>query len=137
MFQGEDNRYETTMFVDATPNSSLAKQFQKELDDVAVPIKVIDKAETSVKRILSRSNPFKTSSCNNAKCQTCSRSENVNCKTRECVYVLECECGDKYIGETSRSINERITEHTSGLAGQAKENVLWRHMRDNHNGQQQ
>lgn len=37
-----------------------------------------------------------------------------NCKTRNCIYILECSnCQIKYIGETERTLSERLCEHYS------------------------
>ena len=40
--------------------------------------------------------------------------KNVNCETRNCVYMIECQkdyCKERYIGETERELRERISEH--------------------------
>ena len=39
-----------------------------------------------------------------------------NCETKNIVYLIECDkenCKERYIGESSRSIKERIKEHSS------------------------
>ena len=48
------------------------------------------------------------------------------------VYEIKCECGDTYIGETSRSISERFSEHMIGLQRKQERSVLYRHMREKH-----
>ena len=38
----------------------------------------------------------------------------VNCNSENCVYMIECSkqnCGQKYIGETKRSLATRLSEH--------------------------
>ena len=58
------------------------------------------------------------------------------CKKRELVYCIECaHCkGEfKYIGETSRSLGERFTEHYKGLDD--VNSVFYDHKVDIHGGQ--
>ena len=133
-FKGKNNQYKTTMFVDATPNSILANSFQRVLNTAKIPIKVVENAGTSIRRLLSKSNPFRPNSCSDNNCTVCCRADNTDCKTRDCLYELKCECGDKYIGETSRSLRERVSEHISGLNSKSDDNVLSRHMLHRHTG---
>ena len=38
----------------------------------------------------------------------------VNCNSENCVYMIECNkqnCGQRYIGETKRSLSKRLSEH--------------------------
>ena len=134
-FRGKRKQYETTLFIDATPHSALAKDLQKTLNKAGLPIRVIEKAGTSIKQLLSRSNPFRSETCSDASCAVCSRANKVtNCKTRECLYELKCECGESYIGETSRSAKERISEHFASMTSQSGDSVLKRHMNSQHGG---
>ena len=133
-FKGKRNYYKTTMFIDATPNSMLAKSFQKKLDTAKIPIKVVENAGTSIRTLLSKSNPFRRNPCSDNRCAVCCRAESTDCKTRDCVYELKCACGDTYIGETSRSLRERVSEHISGMNTGTGDNVLHRHMLDCHAG---
>ena len=41
-------------------------------------------------------------------------------------------CGQKYIGETSRSLAERIGEHIGDLRERKEKSVMWRHFKDDH-----
>jgi hypothetical protein len=36
-------------------------------------------------------------------------------QTRQCVYIIPCDCGRPYIGETSRPLEVRIGEHKYNL----------------------
>ena len=41
-------------------------------------------------------------------------SENVNCETYNCIYIIECQkekCQKKYIGQTKRQLKYRIADH--------------------------
>ena len=108
----------------------MAREFQKILNETDLQIKVVEKAGTSLKRLLCKSNPFRPNKCIDSECYVCKNSDKLNCKSRECVYKLTCACNDAYIGETSRSIAERVGEHFSGLKGKSKNNVLTRHMQE-------
>ncbi|XP_069484193.1 serine/threonine-protein kinase 38-like isoform X1 [Ambystoma mexicanum] len=38
-----------------------------------------------------------------------------NCKTPNVIYVIECPCGLRYVGQTKRQVNKRIGEHRSRI----------------------
>ena len=46
-------------------------------------------------------------------------------------------CGEKYIGETSRSLDERIGEHIGDLKGKKDKSVIWRHFKEEHEEEEQ
>ena len=111
------------MFVDATPGGELMKKFETVVPEVKLPIRIVERSGNSMKEMVVRSNPFKREICI-CRCEICqlNRKGEVNCRNRELVYELTCdgmkngkECGKKYIGETSRSLAERIGEHISDL----------------------
>ena len=131
--------YESVMFVDATPDGELMKTFETVIREVKLPVRIVERSGNSMKEMVVRSNPFKRPRCT---CQICNLSEKgeVNCKSRELVYELTCDglkdgevCGQKYIGETSRSLAERIGEHIGDLRERKEKSVIWRHFRDEHN----
>ena len=39
----------------------------------------------------------------------------IDSKDMKGVYIIPCSCGTPYIGDTGRSINQRINEHTTDL----------------------
>ena len=141
--------YDTVFFVDATPDQELANKCREIFKKSELKIKVIERSGQSVKQALSRSDPFKPKNCSNALCAVCileENSENVNCKNREVVYRISCdgtkENGEKcenitYVGETSRSIKERFTEHTKSylheVEEQRKKSVFYDHVTKEHN----
>ena len=108
--------YDTTFFVDATPKSELARKCRNVMKSAGLPIKVIEKAGKTLKRCLVKSNPFQQESCESPECNTCRTNPSVNCKKRDIVYKISClgddsTCESFYIGESSRSIEERYKEH--------------------------
>ena len=57
------------------------------------------------------------------------------CKAEGVLYKLSCEnCGSIYVGETSRSVYNRVKEHNAGHLNQAKDNALWKHSASQHEG---
>ena len=130
--------FESVMFVDATPDRELMWNFETIIREVELPVRVVERSGNSVKEMVVRSNPFKRAKC---RCNVCQLGENgnVNCKSRELVYELTCNgmddgklCDQKYIGETSRSLAERISEHIGDLRERTEKSVLWRHFKEEH-----
>ena len=103
---------ETVMFVDATPGGALAKQFRDTLTSCGLKIRVVERTGDSIKSLLTKSDPFRTQTCDPNSCGVCSAFPKISCKTRDAVYKITCKgCGEFYIGETSRSIGQRYAEH--------------------------
>ena len=52
----------------------------------------------------------------------------INPKDMKGVYLIPCSCGTTYIGETGRSIHQRISEHAADLRhGKSKSSTLAEH----------
>ena len=130
--------YKSTFFVDATQNESLAKECTKVLKECELPIKVIQKCGISIKKTLSRSNPFRENKCKDDKCSICTADSNIYCKKRECVYENTCEdvntCNGAYIGESSETIRKRYTQHLYDYSKRRKCSSFLTHCIDYHNG---
>ena len=67
-----------------------------------------------------------------------------NCKIRDIVYQISClgseedgPCGESYIGESARSLKERINEHVEKYEKKDKNSVLFKHMEEKHGGRRQ
>ena len=125
------------MFVDSTLKSELSEKLRKILKKYNIKIKVQEKAGSSIKKLLTKLNPFKNPYCKDNTCRACinsnSNNNNLNCKSRDVVYEILCECGDTYIGETSRSIDERFIEHIVGYERHRQNLFLSRHVQTKHN----
>ena len=46
------------------------------------------------------------------------------------IYQIPCECGDNYIGETSKNLNERLKEHQWAIRRMDNNNSVAVHVRD-------
>ena len=69
----------------------------------------------------------------------CKNDQKVNCKARGVVYEVECleeGCGMKYIGQTGRSLYERMKEHNNWNVRDSNESIkpLVRHSSEYHEG---
>ena len=119
------------MFVEATPGGTLAKMTQKTIKQAGLKIKVVEKAGERVKGILTKSNPFRGDKCPDDECVVCQQYDGRGrCKQREVIYQVTCsECEERYIGETARSLGERIQEHVK-----EKSSAVNEHMQKKHEG---
>jgi hypothetical protein len=138
---------EAVMFVDSTPNEELAKRCRDVFVSHGFNIKVVERNNSTIKRTLVKSNPFKENGCQKMSCNLCNTGSKVNCKTREVVYKITCagennegeNCrGIEYVGETSRSMAERFGEHSkmlnSACEATRKKSFLHHHVQSVHNG---
>ena len=67
----ERGGYETVMFVDATPNGELAAECKKALKDSELGIRVVERSGKSIRKVLSKSDPFQETSCGRENCKVC------------------------------------------------------------------
>ena len=78
--------------------------------------------------------------CKQDDCRTCQLNPKDNCKSRDIVYEIKCvgsneeNCGEAYIGESARSLGERINEHISKYEKEDKNSMLFKHMKERHGG---
>ncbi len=58
----------------------------------------------------------------------------ITCKTNNVIYIIRCPCNKMHVGETSRSLKERITEHRSAINRKDPKSPVARHFCEcNHN----
>ena len=131
--------YETVFFIDATPNSVLAKDCQKIFKELNLNIRVVEEAGTSMKQKLVKSYPFPRENCKRGQCTICDENMNINCKKRDVVYEVRCNTCDSnttgnYVGETSRSLAERYNEHVRSYKERENQSIMLNHTREKHNG---
>ena len=109
---------ETVLFVDATPESVVKKRVETVVKRNGMKVKVVERAGTTMKQMLQKSDPFPLTGCGRRMCVMCENEMGVDCRTRGCVYEIECKeegCGKKYVGMTGRSVYERMKEHINGM----------------------
>ncbi|KXJ09015.1 hypothetical protein AC249_AIPGENE13966 [Exaiptasia diaphana] len=128
--------YSSVIFIPATPNSELRKILEEDVRKSGVGIKIVEKSETNVKRVLQRSNPFRKKVCEEEECLVCRTGATGPCRTQGITYEIECKsCKDKYISETSRNAFTREREHVRSVDSNTREHsVLKRHCSEKHGG---
>lgn len=98
-------------------------------------IKVVEKAGTTLKGTLQRSNPFGKNVCGRGDCPMCSRGIFGLCRERGCVYEIRCKAdGRVYPGQTGRSMYERVTEEMRAWRNGLNSSPLVRHSDLYHGG---
>ena len=126
---------ETVMFVQATPNEELKKEIQRCASKHKLNMKIQEKIDNSIKRELQKSNPFKEQTCRREACQVCTRGTGLDCRTRGCIYEMECkECGRRYRGQTGNSVRERFEQHLNDWDKKESSSPLHRHSELFHHG---
>ncbi|UYV82465.1 hypothetical protein LAZ67_21002312 [Cordylochernes scorpioides] len=62
---------------------------------------------------------------------TKSNSLNYPCNIKNAIYSIECnECKTKYVGETGRNLNVRISEHQRNIENQDNRSLVYHHVRE-------
>ena len=113
-------------------------EIRKFINSKKLPIKVIFKPGTKLKEIFCSSRPHDKQICPSANCKICPNlPEGCNCQVQCPIYRITCEiCGERYIGESSRSIHDRLSEHlrfaTSPLTPSYKDEAMAIHYQDKH-----
>ena len=124
------------MFVQPTQGSMLKKKVQKIARRNRLKIKVVEKAGSTVKGVLQRSNPHVKQRCGRGDCPVCEHGEVGECRTRGCMYQIRCK-GDsrKYRGQTGRSMYERTKEEMRNWRNHEDCSPLWSHSLLYHEGE--
>ena len=131
----------SVIFVPYTLNSELQKLYTEEVKRSQLPIRVVEKAGTALKRKLQRSDPFATKNCMRQECFICSSGGTGSCQVRGINYsIFCCKCEENidegvYHGQTSRNGFLRGEEHMDEFNKKLEKSVLWKHCRFKHNGQ--
>ena len=132
-----DSKYDGVLFVDVTRNSELKKRVENACRRNKLKIKVVEKLGSTVKSELQRSNPFKATKCGREDCTLCELNMDINCRIRGCVYKILCtECNKCYIGQTCRSMYDRINEHYEDWNEKKERSILHKHSVKYHNNSQ-
>ena len=96
-----------------------------------------------MRSVLQRSNPLETAGCDTQDCLPCKhgRGEGGNCAGCGINYEIECQlCPEEeksvYIGETSRNLYTRSSEHMSSYRGGKVTSFMFKHQENAHPGEQ-
>ena len=134
--------YDVPLFVPATPGSQLVKQLkeveERSCTDRKIKFRFEERAGTSMKSILQKSDPWAGGSCGDDMCFPCRGEKGGDCRRNNVTYQIVCEECEKvnvvahYKGETSKNTYTRGLKHLEQLKTKAKESVLWAHCREQH-----
>ena len=69
----EGEKYESVLFVEATPHSEYKSKVEVLVKKRDLKIKVVERVGQTVKRILQRSNPFQNNICTREDCIICTK----------------------------------------------------------------
>ena len=132
----EKDRFDTVMFVEATPGSVLRRKVQEVAKRNRIKVKVVERVSCTVRNLLQKSNPFGILRCERDNCIVCEKNSDFDCRSRGCVYQIRCkECEREYRGQTGRSAYERTCEHMEDWVNKKERCPLWKHASQHHNGQ--
>ena len=137
--------YLAPIIIPSTPNGELAAILQKVVDDECdknMRFKIIEKGGAKIKRKLQISNPLETAGCSDTQCIACkeTRGAGGKCRKSNVNYSVGCKlCPEDgksvYIGETSRNLYTRGTEHMNKFESRKADSFMLKHQTNNHPGQ--
>ena len=139
MRQGEEVPL-TAIKVPYTVGSKLLKSFQAVTRKHGIPIKFIETSGYSLQNLLEKSDPFRGRTCGRPECFPCSSGGTGRCDKIGGGYRITCEEDDcaargvRYEGESALPCYRRGLEHKRGYDNKEKENVLWKHAKNEHDG---
>ena len=129
------------MFVEATPNGQLTKAYRKALKEAGLKIHVVERVGKPLKKMLTKSDPFRKGKCNQNKCKMCKLDSSINCKGSGVVYQIKCQGCTRssindglYVGETARSIGERVSERLTKYEVKDKNSIFQKLIEEKHWG---
>jgi len=106
---------------------------EKDVKESGVKIKIVEKAGTSRKKMVRRSDPFKRKRCDQGDCIVCQTEGKGPCRATNVTYEIKCnKCNQKYMGETSRNMYSRGKEHLREMDLHNEKSVLWKHAQEKH-----
>ena len=144
----------TVLFIPRTQNGELARRMRQAETDLekltGFKVKIVEKAGTMIKRIVTNSNPWAGGPCGRPECLVCKHENGGgNCRKRNITYRTRCEtCQEKnetgggekiekvYIGESSRTGFERGIEHQRDFETAAEDSHMSKHWAIDHENEE-
>ena len=134
----DGDRFDSVVYVQNTVNGKLKTEVERIAKRLGLKIRVLEKSGTSVKGFLQKSEPFGKKLCGREGCASCERGLGLDCREHACVYSIKCkDCRERgvekeYVGQTNRSIGERMDEHVKDIIGKKVDKSLGRHAVETH-----
>ena len=144
-----EKQFTSILFVPPTPGSELLKDIKKRDEELNKNekdrINFFEKGCIKIEKLLTNKKPFKTEKWTDKWCPLCKGEYGeikIDCNTNNAGYRWVCKTCEKnrnqkrvYEGETSRSIRIRTLEHLRGLKNKISSNVLYKHSKMDHIGE--
>ena len=95
-------------------SDNVSNKIKNEVKRLKLPFRINFVANNKLKNKLCCSRPYDKKTCKFNKCRICPKieSNNNDCSLKNAVYRVDCKiCGQFYIGETERTLHERMGEH--------------------------
>ena len=144
---GNTIKYDTVLFVPATPGSALVKALRKHeeenLQGRSSRFKVVERSGKSVKQLISKNYPWSTSHCDDPHCFPCSTSKkkpSFSCRIPGAGYRIVCTVCEQlgvsaiYHGETGQNLYTRGGQHIGEFVQGLTTNGLVIHNKLHHPG---
>ena len=138
--------YTAPIMVPSTPNGELARILREVVENEqqeGIKFKIVETGGITVKSRLQKSNPTATPGCSANDCVPCrgGRGEGGNCRKSNVQYSMLCGlCPEgqetEYIGETSRNLYTRASEHFQNFKAKKPDNWILQHQTEEHPGQE-
>ena len=129
--------YQSVIFVQATKDSKLKKDYEKAIQQSKFKIKVIEQTGKPLIRMLQMSDPFRKENCGRQDCHICQSGGKGRCYVQDVTYKIEClGCDHVLNGETSISAYTRVGQHIQDLSNNNTDNFssLRNHCEKKHQG---
>ena len=157
---GKELKTRSVLFVDQTPGGELAKQVREKLRDLepilGYRLRVVERTGRNLLRSFPQTRSWKGEQCGRHDCVTCHQGgeEIAECTRANLVYESICTVCNPgavkkgaleevkggnpslYVGETSRSIQERAIEHWGAARRGAEDSHMCKHQAMEHEGEQ-
>ena len=95
-------------------SEEICHQILKFIKNTRLPISVVFLPGIKLKELFCASRPYDRRQCVNSSCLICPRltTDRVDCSKMAPIYKITCNlCHQTYIGESSRSLHDRLSEH--------------------------
>lgn len=119
----------------------MVKKVERELGNTLLKkVKVVEGNSTHLQHTLTKQDPWNGEDCERPSCVICTSygDKKPDCRTRNTTYRTTCKLcmGESvaacFIGETSRSMKERIGEHLEDLRKDMDGSHMAQHLKDTH-----
>ena len=143
-----DLGYQNTLVIPATVDGALGNSVKVAMEKTDPPFgfktMILEDGGKSIKGDLVRTNPFPDDVCSRKSCLVCSDGlSKGSCWKSNCVYEIECNrkpCNQEntlkysYVGETSRTLKTRGSQHMVLYSGRKDNSFMSRHTEEEHDG---